>query len=108
MAINVTNLASQGLTMLGQTLIRESDARKQQQLQQFVARLELEQARKLESQLIKAQSEIERQRILFQAMALERNNQLKVETSKQKSKSVVVLSLAVVVFGVLIFISRKR
>ena len=104
----IGDIVAGGMATIGTTMIAISDQKKQQQLEKFIAKLNAEQQAKLEGQLQRLNSQIERERLLFQAMALERNNLLKMETSKDKTKSVIVLSLAIVVFGAMILISRKR
>ena len=59
-----TALASMGFDMILGTLVGISEAKKQRELQEKIAKMSLKQQKELEENLLQAQTQLERQRIM--------------------------------------------
>ena len=55
-----------------------------------------------------AQTNIEKQRIIFQILAIEKNEALIKGLEKDKYKSIVLVSVSTLVLAVVIFMAKKR
>lgn len=110
MSINIDtgNLVAQGFTTLASTLIAQSDAKRQEQLEKYIAKLSSEQKAQLEYALLKEQSLIQRQQLLFQAMALDNQNKLQAQTKRQLYKSLTLPAVALLSLVALIIFRKKQ
>ena len=99
---------SAGVGIIANTIVGINNANKQKELQIYLAKLSNEQQLKLADKMGKVQTEIERQRILFEAMALEKNLAVAEQIQKDKNKGTVFLAVGLGVLGVMIFIVKTR
>lgn len=103
-----TALASMGFDMILGTLVGIGEAKKQRQLQEKIARMSLKQQKELEENLVNAQSQLERQRIMYQTFAVIENSKL---VDARKNKQLTLLSIlgggTLLLVGMAIFYKRK-
>jgi hypothetical protein len=103
-----TALASMGFDMILGTLVGISEGKKQRELQEKIARMSLKQQKELEENLVNAQSQLERQRIMYQTFAVIENSKL---VDARKNKQLTLLSIlgggTLLLVGMAIFYKRK-
>lgn len=105
---DATQLVSMGLDLIVGTVAGISNAKKQRELQEKIAKLSLKQQKELEENLVKAQTQIERQRIMYQTFAVLNNQNL---VDARKNKQLIVLSIlgggTLLLVGMAIFYKRR-
>lgn len=103
-----TALASMGFDMILGTLVGISEAKKQRELQEKIATMSLKQQKELEENLLQAQTQLERQRIMYQTFAVLENSKL---VDARKNKQLTLLSVlgggTLLLVGMAIFYKRK-
>ncbi len=103
-----TALASMGFDMILGTLVGISEAKKQRELQEKIAKMSLKQQKELEENLLQAQTQLERQRIMYQTFAVLENSKL---VDARKNKQLTLLSVlgggTLLLVGMAIFYKRK-
>jgi hypothetical protein len=103
-----TALASMGFDMILGTLVGISEAKKQRELQEKIAKMSLKQQKELEENLLQAQTQLERQRIMYQTFAVLENSKL---VDARKNKQLTLLSVlgggTLLLIGMAIFYKRK-
>ena len=103
-----TALASMGFDMILGTLVGISEAKKQRELQEKIATMSLKQQKELEENLLQAQTQLERQRIMYQTFAVLENSNL---VDARKNKQLTLLSVlgggTLLLVGMAIFYKRK-
>lgn len=104
----LTQLAAQGFNTIVGTLSANANARKQRELSEAIARLNLEQQAQLEKRLQDAKSASKRLSLIFQAVALEKNQELIRETNRQKYGAYMVVGVGMISLAVIIFLARKK
>lgn len=87
---DATALASAGLDLIVGTVFSVQNAKKQRQLQEKIAKLSLEQQKQLEESLLKAQTELGRQRIMYQTLAVVNEQNL---VDGRKNKQLILLGI---------------
>lgn len=98
-----------GVGIIVSTIGKVKSAKEQARLQEKIAKLTLAQQERIAETMAKAQTEIERQKILFQAVALELNNSTLEEIQRDKTKSIMYLSIGLTILGmVVIFVKKKK
>ena len=103
-----TALASMGFDMILGTLVGISEGKKQRELQEKIAQMSLKQQKELEENLLQAQTQLERQRIMYQTFAVLENSKL---VDARKNKQLTLLSVlgggTLLLVGMAIFYKRK-
>ena len=103
-----TALASMGFDLILGTIVGVSEAKKQRELQEKIAKMSLKQQKELEENLVRAKSQIERQSIMYQTFAVIENNKL---VDARKNKQLILLSVlgggTLLLVGMSIFYKRK-
>jgi multidrug resistance efflux pump len=97
----------QGVTGLITSSIAKNSAKKQEELNAYLQGLSEKQIAQLDANLKAATNEMERQKVLFQSMAVERNQELIKKTDSKRNISFIVVGVGVFVLGFLIYKSRK-
>jgi hypothetical protein len=97
-----------GFDMILGTLVGMSEAKKQRELQEKIAKMSLKQQKELEENLVNAQSQLERQRIMYQTFAVIENSKL---VDARKNKQLTLLSIlgggTLLLVGMAIFYKRR-
>lgn len=103
-----TALASMGFDMILGTVVGISEAKKQRELQEKIAKMSLKQQKELEENLLQAKTQIERQRIMYQTFVVLENSKL---VDVRKNKQLTLLSIlgggTLLLVGMAIFYKRK-
>jgi hypothetical protein len=86
----------------------KDNAKQQRKLQEKIAEMSLENQRQIQERLAQAQTDIERQRIAFQILALEKNEQLVERLEKDKYKSMVIVGVGAVALAVVIVLAKRK
>jgi len=86
----------------------KNDAKKQRKLQEKIAKMSLENQQVIANRLAQAQTNIEKQRIAFQILALENNANLVRELEADKNKSLIVVGVGVMALAVVIFLAKRK
>lgn len=86
----------------------QNDAKKQRKLQEKIAKMSLENQQVIAERLAQAQTNIEKQRIAFQILALENNANLVKELEADKNKSLIVVGVGVMALAVVIFLAKRK
>ena len=86
----------------------KDNAKQQRKLQEKIAEMSLENQRQIKERLAQAQTDIERQRIAFQILALEKNEQLVERLEKDKYKSMVIVGVGAVALAVVIVLAKRK
>ena len=86
----------------------KNDAKKQRQLQEKIANMSLENQQAIANRLAEAQTNIEKQRIAFQILALENNANLVRELEGEKNKSLIVLGVGAIALAVVIVLAKFK
>ena len=94
-------------TIVG-TIAGVSNANKQKDLEKYLGQLSIQQKTALEARLQDKTNEIERQKILFEALAVDKNIALATQTSKEKNFSLIVVGIGLVVLAGVVILSRKK
>jgi hypothetical protein len=102
------SLMAQGFTMLATSLIAAKSAKDQKELDKYLESLSQKQIEELNLALSKKESEMERQKLLFQSMAVSRNEELINQTLKKRIISFVIVGVAATILISLVVISRKH
>lgn len=105
--ITPQNLAVQAFTSTFSAVIRKSDAKKQKELVEYLEKLSVKQIADLEERMKAQTTEFDRQRLLFQAMAVERNQLLIKQTDKKFNTSIIVVGVGFILLIVLIMSQKK-
>ena len=101
-------LASQVLTTGIEMLFAVKDAKNQRKLEETIAKMSLETQKEIADKLALAQTDIERQRIAFQILALDKNNALLDGLERDKYKSMIIVGIGAVALATVIFLAKKR
>lgn len=102
------NFITAGVGLISSTIVGINNANKQKEVQKYIAKLNQEQKIAIAEKLAKANTDIERQRILFQTMALEKNLVVAEKVSKDKLTGFIILGGAVALLGVVVFLAKKK
>jgi len=86
----------------------KNNAKEQRRLQEKIAKMSLESQENIAKALANAQTNIEKQRIGFQILALEKNEVLLKDIQKDKTKSIVFVSIGAVALAVVIFLAKRK
>lgn len=86
----------------------KNNAKQQRQLQEKIAQMSLENQRQIQERLAQAQTDIEKQRIAFQILALEKNQALVKSLEKDKYKSIVILGVGAVALALVIVLAKRK
>ena len=97
-----------GVGVIATTIGSVKNAKEQAKLQEKIAKLTLAQQERIAETMAKAQTEVERQKILFQAVALELNNSTYEKIQKDKTKSILYLSVGLTILGVIVILVKKK
>ena len=108
MAFDAGSLINQGFSTIVNTMAKVSNERKQQQLEKYLGELSIQQKTALEARMQNMQSEIERQKILFQAMAVDKNIALAERTSKDRNFSLIVVGVGLAALATVIFLAKRK
>jgi len=102
------DIAGQILSTLIGIGFAQNNAKQQRELQKKIAEMSLENQRQIQERLAEAQTDIERQRIAFQILALEKNEQLVERLEKDKYKSMVIVGVGAVALAVVIVLAKRK
>ena len=102
------NLISQGVSLIVGTISGISDSKKQRELQEYLSGLSIESQERIASRMLETQSSIEREKILFQELALNKNLALTENMQKDKNISFMILGGSIVFLGVVIFLVKRK
>ncbi len=108
MALDPAALAVEGFTSIATSLIQKRSEKEQKELEAYIARLNDDQKRAIEDAMLKKQTEMERQAVLFQAMAVSRNEELMKKTAFTRNVSIAVVAAGFILLVSLIIISKKN
>jgi len=86
----------------------KNNAKEQRKLQEKIAKMSLASQENIAKALANAQTNIEKQRIGFQILALEKNEVLLRDIQKDKTKSIVFVSIGAVALAVVIFLAKRK
>jgi hypothetical protein len=104
-----TALASMGLNVVVGTLVGVRDAKKMRQLQEKLSTMSLAQAKEMESLMIKAQSDTDRLKIMYQTFAvLENQNMIDDRKNKQLTLLAVMGGGVLLLIGLGIFFKKRK
>tara|TARA_R110000850_G_scaffold87677_6_gene188483 strand:- start:185 stop:514 length:330 start_codon:yes stop_codon:yes gene_type:complete len=108
MTESTSNLIGAGFTAILGTLSSIKEAKNQRELQEKIIRMSLAQKRELEIRMQDAQTAVARQKILFEALAVDKHHALIRETSREKSVSLVVVGIGAILLAVIIYQARRK
>lgn len=86
----------------------KDNAKQQRKLEEKIAQMSLETQRQIQDRLAQAQTDIEKQRIAFQILSLEKNQELVKSLEKDKYKSMVVLGVGAVALAFVIVLAKRK
>jgi hypothetical protein len=105
---STTDVAGQLIGTFIQIGFAQNDAKKQRQLQEKIAQMSLENQLQIQKKLAEAQTDIERQRIAFQILALEKNEALVEKLEKDKNKSLIFLGVGVILLTIVVVLVKRK
>ena len=108
MESGTAGLISAGFGTITSTVTGLVNANQQRKLDEYLSKLSLEQKERIEIQLIQAQTQAERERILFQQMALDKNLALTEKLEKDKYFSFIVVGIGIALLGTVIYLVKKK
>lgn len=108
MAVNTTNLIGQVVNVGVGTLFKIDNANKQRELEERIAKMSLETQRKIQFQLSKAKTNIEKQRIAFQILALNQNESLVRDLEKDRNETIKYLAIGMGILATVIIILKNK
>ena len=86
----------------------KNNAKEQRKLQEKIAKMSLESQENIARALANAQTDIEKQRIGFQILALEKNEVLLRDLQKDKTTSLIFVGMGAVALAVVIFLAKRK
>ena len=105
---DATQLASMGLDLIVGTISSQTNAKKQRQLQEKLAKMSLQQQKELEERLQDTNSNLERLNIMYQTFAVLENQKL---IDGRKNKQLILIGIlgggVLLLTGLAIFYKRK-
>ena len=101
-------LIGAGFSTIVGTISGISQQNKQLELQEKIAKMSLEQKYALEKRMQDAQSTMERQKILFEALAVEKNIDLIRETSKERNVGLIIIGIGIIALAGVIYLAKKK
>ena len=108
MSTSTSDLIGAGASILISTISGVTQAKKQRQLQEYLGKLSIESQERIASRMASTQSSIEREKILFQEMALDKQLALTEGLQKDKNTSFMILGGSVVFLGIVIFLVKRK
>lgn len=103
-----SGLIGAGFSVITNTISGISQANKQRELQEKIAKLSLAQQLELEKRMQDANSAIERQKLLFEALAVDKNREFMRETNRERNMGLIVIGIGLIALGSVIFLTRKK
>lgn len=86
----------------------QQNAKQQRELEEKIAQMSLETQKQIQERLAQAQTDIEKQRIAFQILSLEKNQELVKSLEKDKYKSMVILGVGAVALAFVIVLAKRK
>jgi hypothetical protein len=108
MESGTAGLISGGFSAITSTVTNLINANQERKLQEYLSKLSLEQKERLETQLIQAQTQADRERILFQRMALDKNLALTEKLEKDKYFSFIVVGIGIIMLATVVYLVKKK
>ena len=105
---SATDVAGQLIGTFIQIGFAQNDAKKQRQLQEKITQMSLENQLQIQKKLAEAQTDVERQRIAFQILALEKNEALVLKLEKDKNKSLIFLGGGAITLALVIILVKLK
>jgi NADH/NAD ratio-sensing transcriptional regulator Rex len=102
------SLAGQLIGTFIQIGFAKDNAKQQRELQEKIAKLSLESQENIAKALANAQTSIEKQRIGFQILSLEKNEVLLRDLQKDKTTSLIFVGLGTLALAVVIFLVKIK
>ena len=107
-AADIVGAGSAVVGALGGIFFASKDAKERRQLEEKIAKLTLDQQKELATKQLEVQTDLEKMRILYQYLAVVKNNDALAVLDKKKYTSYIILGTGLIALGIVIIIARKQ
>ena len=105
---DITGIASSVVTTVGGILIASKSEKENRKLQEEISKLSLEQQRQLAEKQLAVKTELEKMSILYQYLAVTKNDTAMAALSKERYVSMIVLGGSLFLLAGIIIFTRKK
>lgn len=101
-------LISVGVGLLGNFIVTSNDAAARRKMEERLGQLSIEQQRILQEKLMLSTAETDRMRIVYEALAADKNRDAAAQLNKEKYRGLAILGVGITVLAIVIVIARRH
>lgn len=101
-------LIGAGFSTIVNTIAGVSQQKKQNELQEKIARMNLAQQAELEARMREATTAMERQKLLFEALAVDKHREFMKETNRERNMGLIVIGFGMIALATVVYLARRK